>query len=626
MYLQTKAYEDEPRGTCREIAHGIGNPAINFTGFESYMGANVFVLPGNSTLKLIDEWKDGGETKNDDRYILTNGLNDDRCSSLPEQAEDFDAPVFLIQEGLLLQWDPRLRLNRNTPDSPMTDGGGSVVTATGGETLCSNVPRTFQNFDQCIFSSEATTCGSVPSPDTTIELNSNNILQLHSLTGRYVYAIHGLMVSQDEFSFQIEHPCTPGLRSRWERDPGATCENPSDLRTSTKRALKRLISGSNDRNPYIRDITFPTSGEECDGRDNEVEIQIEVGTDCWTHVHPEHLGVWDFTYWTLPNTHPGNGVAESSDSNHPIKKWLDGGLPVLVFPSKHPMDGSFNHAMNRWDSNYQSFEYIGRFGDSVHYRDLPNELRLQQVAEYYGVSTSRHNNGVIVCGSPGEVANDPTKGSVFDVASEYLRDTTYRNQYGRQREIVWTMVALYAQDQLRQRMAWALSQILVIAKESIKVEGKSTEMFLQFYDIFVRNAFGNYIDILREISYNTLMAENLSFLQSKSSAYVWENYFRVEFADEVSVRDRMFVSTMILLNLSLRFRARLFRTLQGRLCNSSRRVSHCSTWTVLPNLMRTTKLKTFTLTLTSGRSLVHGLVLTCRSSVETMNNPMEQML
>lgn len=63
------------------------------------------------------------------------------------------------------------------------------------------------------------------------------------------------------------------------------------------------------------------------------------------------------------------------------------------------------------------------------------------------------------------------------------------------------MIALTSSDQLRQRVAWALAQLLVVVKSSISVQLFDTEIFLQYYDIFVRNAFGNYLDILREISY-----------------------------------------------------------------------------------------------------------------------------
>ena len=64
----------------------------------------------------------------------------------------------------------------------------------------------------------------------------------------------------------------------------------------------------------------------------------------------------------------------------------------------------------------------------------------------------------------------------------------------------------------------------MVVKGAIRSEVGHSEWFLNYYDIFIRNAFGNYRDILREISYNPLMAENLSFLGSKSSAYMLERF------------------------------------------------------------------------------------------------------
>ena len=57
-------------------------------------------------------------------------------------------------------------------------------------------------------------------------------------------------------------------------------------------------------------------------------------------------------------------------------------------------------------------------------------------------------------------------------------------------------------------------------KDAIQDELRQSERFLSYYDIFVRNAFTNYRDILKEISFSPLMGENLSFLGSKSSAYM----------------------------------------------------------------------------------------------------------
>lgn len=101
------------------------------------------------------------------------------------------------------------------------------------------------------------------------------------------------------------------------------------------------------------------------------------------------------------------------------------------------------------------------------------------------------------------------------------------------------MIALNSEDQLRQRVAWALSQLLVVVPSAVEIASSHTEAFLSYYDIFVRNAFGNYRDILKEISFSPLMAENLSFLQSKSAAYQWESQQKVSFADENFAREIM---------------------------------------------------------------------------------------
>ena len=112
------------------------------------------------------------------------------------------------------------------------------------------------------------------------------------------------------------------------------------------------------------------------------------------------------------------------------------------------------------------------------------------------------------CGSPGETANDPTKGHHYDMslADRFLDMTTksepFRN-YDRVngKSTVHNSIALHAPDQLRQRMAWALAQIFVVGEEvNLK---KEVETWATFYDIFVRHAFGNYRAILREVIFVT---------------------------------------------------------------------------------------------------------------------------
>jgi hypothetical protein len=72
--------------------------------------------------------------------------------------------------------------------------------------------------------------------------------------------------------------------------------------------------------------------------------------------------------------------------------------------------------------------------------------------------------------------------------------------------------------QLRQRVAWALSQIVVIGEVVDSLRYGHTEAWVNFYDIFVRNAFGSYRDVLRETSYSPAMSYYLTFLQNKAFA------------------------------------------------------------------------------------------------------------
>jgi hypothetical protein len=53
----------------------------------------------------------------------------------------------------------------------------------------------------------------------------------------------------------------------------------------------------------------------------------------------------------------------------------------------------------------------------MNFVDLPNELRTAEVAEHFGESVSTRGSGIVVCGSPNEVANDPTLGYQFDVTT-----------------------------------------------------------------------------------------------------------------------------------------------------------------------------------------------------------------
>lgn len=72
-----------------------------------------------------------------------------------------------------------------------------------------------------------------------------------------------------------------------------------------------------------------------------------------------------------------------------------------------------------------------------------------------------------------------------------------------------------------------------------------------YYDIFVRNAFGNYRDVLREVAYSPMMARMLTYHESKSSEYMWKKYGSIQFADENFAREIMQLFSVGLVKLNL---------------------------------------------------------------------------
>jgi len=90
--------------------------------------------------------------------------------------------------------------------------------------------------------------------------------------------------------------------------------------------------------------------------------------------------------------------------------------------------------------------------------------------------------------------------------------------------------AIAGQDQLRQRVAFALSQILVASRRDPNLSDRPAAM-ADFYDIFIRHAFGNYRDVLQEVSLHPVMGRYLSHIGNQKARpeinqFPDENYAR----------------------------------------------------------------------------------------------------
>lgn len=102
--------------------------------------------------------------------------------------------------------------------------------------------------------------------------------------------------------------------------------------------------------------------------------------------------------------------------------------------------------------------------------------------------------------------------------------------FGNNMQTAFARAAIQGNDQLRQRVAFALSQILVASRRDANLENRCLGM-ADFYDIFVRHAFGSYEDILMEVTMHPVMGRYLSHVGNQKAdptvnRYPDENYAR----------------------------------------------------------------------------------------------------
>ncbi len=182
----------------------------------------------------------------------------------------------------------------------------------------------------------------------------------------------------------------------------------------------------------------------------------------------------------------------------------------------------FNFHNNRW--RFEEY-LVGSYGDKIMFNDLPPSAKSAKVVTSLGGTIVADSGEVVeVCSSPGEVANSPNAGHQYllqkysDAEIEYSDSLDQDHERWHSNHMVWNTISLNAPDQLRQRVAWALSSIFVVSENSID-RGEHVESWATYYDIFVSNAFNDFKTILKSVAFNPLMAEMLTFKGSKSLAY-----------------------------------------------------------------------------------------------------------
>lgn len=101
------------------------------------------------------------------------------------------------------------------------------------------------------------------------------------------------------------------------------------------------------------------------------------------------------------------------------------------------------------------------------------------------------------------------------IAQQVLTQPLNAQAYRVYRQERWFNTALYANDQLRQRVAYALSQILVLSE--VGTLDNNTIGVAEYNDILLRNAFGNYRDLLKEVTLSPMMGSFLTSLRNQKT-------------------------------------------------------------------------------------------------------------
>jgi uncharacterized protein (DUF1800 family) len=119
-------------------------------------------------------------------------------------------------------------------------------------------------------------------------------------------------------------------------------------------------------------------------------------------------------------------------------------------------------------------------------------------------------------------------------------DAGVQNPGQSHRRAQWFLVAITASDQLRQRAAWALSQIMVASDQGNKLNQDPVAL-AEYYDTLARDAFGYfdnggyhagvYPTLLADVTYSPAMAKMLTYVQNDKGDPVLhlspdENYAR----------------------------------------------------------------------------------------------------
>lgn len=97
----------------------------------------------------------------------------------------------------------------------------------------------------------------------------------------------------------------------------------------------------------------------------------------------------------------------------------------------------------------------------------------------------------------------------------------------------WLRAVMLGEDQLRQRMSYALSQIFVVNADTGSRIGDNPLVQARYYDLLSNGAFGNYREVLEDVTYSPVMGFYLSHLRNRKGDPAANRFPDENFAREI---------------------------------------------------------------------------------------------
>ena len=217
----------------------------------------------------------------------------------------------------------------------------------------------------------------------------------------------------------------------------------------------------------------------------------------------------------------------SSDSSETSPETSSGGMQAL-YPYI-PTDSNLTDAMAYRFLNMATFGATPASVDDLRSKGVVKWLddQLNMEYDYESQSVLIKHMKMALHVNPGDY-NTSSQGGTNYTIEQYLADNDinfYHYDKKKRRGLKWHMSSLFDghmadEQQVRQRIAYALSQIVVASQSNDEFFYMRAEALSHYYDFLMKHAFGNYGDVLYDVSMTSAMSVFLTYEGNKKEHIV----------------------------------------------------------------------------------------------------------